>query len=757
MMMCRSKRTMAALLVAVGICGSIASPVEAEWAKKQAPVMTRFAKDVTPDKVLPEYPRPQLARQDWQNLNGLWEFQPGKEGDAAPFGKTLSSQILVPFPVESALSGVMEQHDRLWYRRTFSVPGGWGGKRIMLNFGAVDYEAEVFVNGKSLGTHKGGYDPFTFDITDALHGSGEQELIVRVYDPTANGGQPRGKQALHPGGIMYTSTSGIWQTVWLEPIAAGGIDGLKITPDVDGGRVKVTVNLIGENKNSPVNVAVKDGDRTVGIARGAAGQELSIKVPDAKLWSPDSPHLYDLVASAVGPNDAPVDSVRSYFGMRKIELGDDHGVKKILLNGKFTFQIGPLDQGFWPDGLYTPPSEEAIKNDLQMTKAMGFNFIRKHIKVEPARWYYWTDKLGLMVWQDMPSANSYTAKVPPVDKPEFESELKRMVEHLYNVPSIIMWVPFNEGQGQHDTEKLVAMVKGMDPTRLVNQASGGGHRGVGDVFDIHSYPPPRAPEPNAKMALVVGEYGGIGLRVEGHTWRPRGGGYVNAADPTDLLDKYSEFTNLLKQFRDENGLSAAVYTQTTDVETEINGLMTYDRIPKVPVELIAKANRFEIPPPSYKVYVPTSQGEPLTWRYTTEQPGGDAWQKTKFDDAAWKEAKAPFSGDGKKGTVWRTSDIWMRRTFTLPQLSSDELARLPLTINHDEGAEVFINGVLAAKTTGFNGHYENFPISEEARKALVPGGENTFAVHCHQTVGGQYIDVGMVERIAGLKLMEQPK
>ena len=313
-------------LKSVFVCGATAlllcSNAHAEWALKKGPLATKWAAEIKPDNVLPEYPRPQLTRELWQNLNGVWEFQPGKEGDAAPIGKTLSGDILVPFCVESAISGVMEHHDRLWYRRTFTVPAAWSGKRIVLHFGAVDYESEIFVNGKSLLTHKGGYDPFSIDITDALKAAGDQELIVRVFDPTNKGGQPRGKQSLRPGGIMYTPTSGIWQTVWLEPVAAGGIDNLKIVPDVDGGEVKITVNAKG---NAPVVIAIKDGDNVVARGRGAANSEIAIKVPDAKLWSPDSPHLYDLDVSVAGANDAPIDSVKSYFGMRKIELADVDG------------------------------------------------------------------------------------------------------------------------------------------------------------------------------------------------------------------------------------------------------------------------------------------------------------------------------------------------------------------------------------------------------------------------------------------------
>jgi hypothetical protein len=740
-----------ALLGALSILGSSAF---ADLPSKQAPIMTPFAKDVSRTSPWPEYPRPQLTRADWLNLNGVWEFQPGKKDDATPLGKTLSGEILVPFAPESALSGVMQHHDRLWYRRAFTVPANWTGKQVLLHFGAVDYETEVFVNGKSVGTHKGGYDPFTFDITSALTGSGPQELIVRAFDPTNAGGQPRGKQTLRPGGIMYTPTSGIWQTVWLEPVSTGGIETLKIVPDVEGGSVKITIDPLGDAPaDSEVAISVKDGDRVVATAKGKPGTELTIKVPDAKLWSPDSPFLYDVQATVLSGGKA-LDDVKSYFGMRKIELGKVDGITKMLLNGKFVFQIGPLDQGFWPDGIYTPPSEEALKFDIQSMKDLGFNMVRKHIKVEPARWYYWTDKLGLLVWQDMPSANSYDDQpTPPVDKPEYKSELTRLVDNLHNHPSIIMWVTFNEGQGQHDTRELVDMVKKLDPTRLVNQASGGEHHNAGDVYDIHAYPPPRAPEPKADQALAVGEYGGIGLMVKGHLWAGTNGGYTNVESPEDLIERYAEFTFMLKDFRDHNGLSAAVYTQITDVETELNGLLTYDRIPKMDIAQIAKANRFELVPPTYTPILATSEKQSQTWKFTTERPG-ENWYKPEFDDTAWKSGPGGFGapgtpGIGQLGTEWRSRRIFLRRTFNPGDLTPEQIAALLVRNYHDEDVRVYLNGVLAYQANGFIAGYENRPLTAEARKTIKPGKDNLLAVECRQSVGGQYVDVGLTIREAG--------
>ena len=555
---------------------------------------------------------------------------------------------------------------------------------------------------------------------------------------------------------MYTSTTGIWQTVWLEPVAAGGIENLKIVPDVDGGNVKVTVSPQGDAPaDAEVSVTVKDGDSTVATKTGKPGEAITIPVANAKLWSPDSPHLYDLQV-AVKAGGQTVDSVGSYFGMRKISLGTVNGVPKILLNGKFTFLIGPLDQGFWPDGLYTAPTDAALKYDIEMTKKLGFNFIRKHIKVEPARWYYWADHLGMMVWQDMPSANSYTDHPAELDKEAYRSELRRMVTHLQSVPSIITWVTFNEGQGQFDTKDLVAMVKEIDPTRLVNQASGGGHFGAGDIFDIHSYPPPGAPEikpgtPAAKMARACGEYGGIGLKVPGHMWNgDRSGSYTMSQEPQDVVDTYAEYTQMLKKFRDEQGLSAAVYTETTDVETEINGLLTYDRIPKVDVEQISKANHFQLKGPTYTPVVATSEEQSQTWQYTFDEPA-DGWVEPGFDAGSWKTGKGGFGtaetpGIGKLGTTWSTSDIWIRRTFKAANLTPDQISKLLVRDYHDEDVKVYLNGVLAYEASGFNGSYEKKPLTDAGRKAFKPGAQNTLAVHCQQTIGGQYIDVGLTLR-----------
>ncbi len=543
----------------------------ADWQAADGPLKTRWAKDVSPASVLPEYPRPQMVRKDWLNLNGVWDI---KLGDGT------QAKILVPFPIESALSGVMKHTDRLTYHRRFEVPVEWAGRQVLLHFGAVDWEAKVSVNGKELGVHRGGYDAFSFDITAALKPEGlqantVQEITVEVFDPTNDGGQPRGKQKLTPKGIMYTPTTGIWQTVWLEPVAVGHIEALKIVPDVDGSCLRLTVNGTGT-----VDVVASDNGKEVAKASGEAGSELKLAIPNPKLWSPDSPQLYDLRV-ALKSGDKVVDEVTSYFGMRKIALGkDEKGVTRMLLNGKPVFQVGPLDQGFWPDGLYTAPTDAALRFDVAETKRLGFNCTRKHLKVEPDRWYYWCDKLGLLVWQDMPSANSYLGKQQPrptVDAPQFKTELINMVRNHWNSPAIIMWVVFNESQGQHDTETLVADVRALDPSRLISNASGGADKNCGDVIDIHIYPGPESPKPEANRAAVLGEFGGLGLPVDGHTWSKKTWGYEGTQNIEDLTASYEKLLVKAWELKDTAGLSAVIYTQITDVETECNGLLTYDR------------------------------------------------------------------------------------------------------------------------------------------------------------------------------------
>jgi beta-galactosidase/beta-glucuronidase len=562
-------------------------PLGATQAQDQ-PLMTRWAADVTPYNVLPEYPRPQLTRGKWQNLNGLWRYAITERNAEKP--ARFRDKILVPFPIESYLSRVQKRvtGKRLWYYHDLTVPDDWAGQRVILNFGAVDWEATVYINGQEIGTHQGGYDAFSFDITDALQKKDYQNLIVSVWDPT-EGKQPRGKQVVAPGGIWYTPTTGIWQTVWIEPVPAAHITSIKIDTDVDKNQftMKATYDGLPANSHYSLDVDVLDGGKNpIVSATSGANVTLHITMPkNAKLWSPDSPFLYDLRIRLKDGNTT-IDSVGSYFGMRKIEMKkDDNGFPQIFLNNQPIFQYGLLDQGFWPEGIYTAPTDEALRSDIETTKKLGFNLIRKHVKVEPARWYYWADKLGMLVWQDMPSSGDRLMQPGegefqrnPVDAEQFEFELQRMVDSHSNSPSIVMWVLFNEGWGQYDTERLTDWLKSYDPSRLVDSASGWNDLRVGDVQDAHSYPGPDLPQWDYKRAMILGEFGGLGLPLEGHTWLAKDSwGYKQYTDVPSLLTDYSKLIKRLRYLKQERHLVAAIYTQTTDVETEVNGIMTYDR------------------------------------------------------------------------------------------------------------------------------------------------------------------------------------
>jgi len=525
-----------------------------------------------------------MVRKEWQSLNGLWDYAI-RPATASAMPPAYDGEILVPFCIESALSGVKKRitsEDTLWYRRTFTIPDAWKGKRVRLHFGAVDWRCQAWVNDRHVGNHTGGYDPFSFDITDALSGAGEQTLIVKVLDSTDTGWQPRGKQVLEPRGIWYTAVSGIWQSVWLEPVPAQSIDRVKIVPDVDAGAVRVTVHARGEGADK-VHALVASNGGKVAAGVGVPGKEFAVSIRDPKLWSPGSPHLYDLHVH-LERDGKLVDKVDCYFGMRKVAVArDEHGINRLFLNNKPLFQFGPLDQGWWPDGLYTAPTDEALRYDIEITKRLGFNMCRKHVKVEPARWYYWCDKLGLMVWQDMPNGDRHVKKGQPDIKrsPEsaanFRAEWKAVMAALHNHPSVVVWVPFNEGWGQFETAKILDWTKQYDPSRLVDGPSGWQDRGSGDLHDMHKYPGPAMFPPGEKRASVLGEYGGLGLAVDGHLWLKDGNwGYRSYKDSEQLAARYRRLTADLIPLA-QRGLAAAVYTQTTDVEREVNGFLTYDR------------------------------------------------------------------------------------------------------------------------------------------------------------------------------------
>lgn len=569
-----------------------------------AKIMSKWAKEVSAKNTLTEYPRPQMVRKDWMNLNGQWKYAIRPKSDSQP--KTFDGHILVPFCVESALSGVQKAvgpGKRLWYKRSFDIPKKWSNKRILLHFGAVDWETNVWVNGRHIGSHRGGYDPFSFDITDALKNDGTQEIVVSVWDPADEGYQPRGKQVQKPRGIWYTSVTGIWQTVWLEPVNAAYIKSIKIVPDIDAEAARITVFCSDAAVNHTVESETTTGLFKV-ISRTAPRQTIKLTIKNPKLWSPDRPFLYDLKVTLKDSNGKKLDEVGSYFGMRKISLGKSKdGITRMMLNNEFVFQFGLLDQGWWPDGLYTAPTDEALRYDIEVTKKLGLNLARKHVKIEPARWYYWCDKLGLLVWQDMPSGDEYIDRDEPdiqrsrESAEQFKLELTCMIDNLRNHPSIIVWVPYNEGWGQYDTPGISRMIKEYDPTRLVNSASGWADRGVGDIHDIHAYPGPAIPEPEVRRAIVLGEFGGLGLPVEGHTWQERDNwGYRNFRTAKELTNAYELLIRNLYPMIDK-GLSAAVYTQTTDVEIEVNGMMTYDRaVIKMDVKQAKRINQGYLPP-----------------------------------------------------------------------------------------------------------------------------------------------------------------
>jgi len=564
-------------------------------APKVAPLMTDFAKAVVPTAPLPEYPRPQLVRTDWVNLNGRWDYAISGASDLKP---SYSGQIIVPFPVQSALSGVMLPFDpskRLWYHRTVTVPPAWNGQRILLHFGAVSWQATVFINGAQVGVHCGDYDAFTVDVTDAAK-NGSFDLAVQVADPIDTaGGQPRGKQASTSRGIAYTASTGIWRTVWMEPVGQAYIDHLVLKPDVDNSALLVTVAGGNTDPFDRVEVIASSQGKEAGRVEGQVGSEMTLPIPNPHLWDFSDPFLYDLKVTlyhGVGASD----EVTSYFGMRKVSLAKDAaGILRPMINNKFVFQIGVLDQGYWPAGLYTAPTDEALKFDILMTKKYGFNVSRKHMKVEPDRWYYWCDKLGLMVWQDMPAANLGRGddRLSDQQAAQFQKELNAMVDGLMNHPCIVQWDLFNEGWGQHDTHRLTGWLQDYDPTRLVDSASGFYDMSCGQVIDKHQYPGPGAPNPEDKRIAVLGEFGGITTAYPGHLWGdPKETfGYNPIGDPALLTTGYPALLRSVWPLLAKPGLSAAIYTQLTDVEQEANGLMTYDRVPKMDPFVIRGANR----------------------------------------------------------------------------------------------------------------------------------------------------------------------
>ena len=744
------------------------------------PMLTEWGAKVTPENAWREYPRPQMVRSTWTNLNGLWQYAVTTDAPTVP--SAWDGEILVPFPIESPLSGVgrlLEPKETLWYRRTFDADVK-KGERLVLNFEECDFRTQVFVNGREAGVpHEGGQMPFAYDVTDLVK-KGANELVVSVWDPTTDFIGSHGKQTFRPHGCMYTRTSGIGGTVWLETVPATHIAGYKVTPDIDAGTVRFEFNVAGgfSRPEVCVNVLERDKSRPSRCVASATTKDgiAVVKMPAGfKLWSPESPALYDFVAKCGD------DEIKGYFGMRKFEKRKDpNGVLRFYFNNAPRFIIGTLDQGWWPDGLLTPPSDEAMAYDIRALKEAGFDMMRKHIKVEPRRYYWLCDTLGIIVLQDMPSGFSDTTKRYGF----YRRELKEMIDHLYNVPSIVMWVPYNEGWGQPGqflTHSTLVWTQRYDPTRLVDGPSGandweGGalwcvkpHRDTShlpadleeaaDSVDKHDYGrAPRMFPVNARRVSFLGEFGGIGCRVGDHLWTTNAWGYGGTGGDTDRAAVQQKFVTLMEHVAGlaRRGLGGSVYTQTTDVEGEINGLMTYDRKVKKfdPAAIAAvhakvrEAAALGLVPYEEKTVFPKLAKGPKTWAWTTAEPPA-GWQEAAFDDSAWGRSAGGFGNKAiardhgaQVSTEWNTGTIWLRRHFTLDAMPANLLSAT-FEMFHDEDAELWLNGKLLVSAKGYTTGYAAFPVSAERFAAAAKQGDNVLAVKVIQTIGGQYIDVGL--------------
>ncbi len=719
----------------------------------------------------PEHPRPRLVRESWQSLNGAWDLAIVERFAAVP--EEFDREVRVPFPLESALSGVGEPlrpDQRAYYRRDITVPTDWAGQRVLLHCAAVDWECEVLLDGQPIGRpHQGGYTPFTVDLTGHINFGDDHELVLSVWDPTDAGNQPVGKQTLNPHGIWYTGASGVWGSVWLEAVPEQGIEEARVRASFDPeqpdrGMIGLELEPAGAAWTDQhfVRVRITEGDRRVAeLVQADPRQPIRITIARPKAWSPEDPQLYGIELSLhVGENTAAarqLDSVRSYTAFRHVAVHPDPaGVPRIHLNGEPRFLLGLLDQGFWPDGIYTAPSDAALRFDIGAAKELGFDTLRKHVKVEPERWYHHCDQLGILVLQDIVGGGARIrpdqADLENVDAHyarRFEQEMRATMQALDHYPSIVGWVVFNEGWGQHETARYAKLANDLDPTRIIDAVSGWADRGVGDLYDMHNYPGPGSPPVEKQRAAFLGEFGGFGLVEQGHLWNPdrRNWGYRNLQTRDELTDRYVDCLNGLFPLW-AKGLSGAIYTQLTDVEIEVNGLYTYDRAVLKPdaARLKALHARFRGAPPQFSEVLPTSQSSAQTWRMTTTEPGGD-WTATDFDDSTWKSAPGGFGTANTPGAVvgtrWDGQQIWLRRAFTVDQAVPAGAAWL--SIHHDEDAEVYLDGQRIAAFDGWTSSYLMVPLPEVALSA----GAHTLAVHCKQTDGGQFVDVGILRVEAG--------
>ncbi len=706
------------------------------WNPAKVALTTRWGKQVTPENAWREYPRPQMQRSEWMNLNGLWNYKVLAKGQSSP--SEFDGKILVPYCLESSLSGVgkpLLPTQELWYNRKFTVPANWSGKNVLLHFDAVDWETKLWVNGKKVGEHKGGSNPFSFNITPYLNKTGEQQIVLSVWDPTDTDLQPRGKQVLDPKGIWYTAVSGIWQTVWLEPVNKTSVQQFVPVPDIDNSKINFTTTASALTGKEQLHLLIKKEGVIIKDTVAAFKENISVTIPSAKLWTPEHPNIYTMEVE-LRNNDKVTDQFNTYFAMRKISLGNDkNGYTRLMLNNKPVFQYGTLDQGWWPDGLLTPPSDDAMLFDMVKLKEMGFNMVRKHIKVEPSRYYYHADTMGLLLWQDMPSgfagpgpshvaADAKEDWVRPAESAkQFETEWKSIIDHLKFFPSIVMWVPLNEGWGQYDTKRLAAWTKNYDPTRLVDAPSGWTDRGVGDVNDAHQYPGPgmEPPSANKGRAIVLGEFGGLGLVVKDHIWNPnkRNWGYKTYMENQTLISEYAQLMYNM-ELMVPRGLAAAIYTQTTDVEGEVNGLLTYDReVIKIPEDLLRILHAPLYKEPSGKISFINKQSETDANKFKAMQGKVSNDWLTASATAGFKDNTQPFAA--KKGeSVYSYMDFNVR----------DMPDGLGMKLLGFGDAKVYLNGKLIWQEDKIRTkrHYDDINLSDKI-KYLLPG-TNRIAVEC---------------------------